>query len=180
MRDDVSLLIAGESSWQAGKHPKKKRFLQLFSRRLRAWFVSRKEDEGNYHPLEMIDMLGIRDCVTVVNEFVPNEEVHKYFQVSDAIVLFYETGATASGVESIAYNFRIPILATRVGHFPETVKDTVTGYLSDPDDVMSMTETMQAVIEQPPLPENLEKVAKTMNWANYARSVCNIASSVRI
>jgi glycosyltransferase involved in cell wall biosynthesis len=178
-RDDVSLLVVGESSWQTQQQQKKKRFWRVLSRYLRAWFMSRKEDEGNYHPLDMIDMLGIRDCVTVVNEFIPNEEVHKYYQVSDAIVLFYEMGATSSGVESIAYNFKVPILATRVGHFPETVKDGITGYLADPDDILSMTETMQNAIEQPILPENLEQVAKIMNWANYAQSVCDMANSIK-
>jgi glycosyltransferase involved in cell wall biosynthesis len=176
-RDDVSLLIVGESSWQ--KQQKKDRIRRFFSRRLRAWFVSRGEDEGNYRPLEMIDQLGIRDRITVVNEFIPNEEVHKYYQVSDAMVLFYDGAASASGVESIAYNFKVPILATRVGHFPETVKEGVTGYLADPDDLLSMTETMQNLIEQPIPPENLEKIAKTLTWTNYARAIYEMAKSIK-
>jgi glycosyltransferase involved in cell wall biosynthesis len=177
IRDDVSLLIVGESSWQTQQR-KRKRFRRFFSRHLRAWFMSRKEDEGNYHPLKMIDLLGIRDYVTVVNEFVPNEDVHKYYQVSDAIVLFYDMAATSSGVESIAYNFNLPILATRVGHFTETVKEGVTGYLADPDDILSMTETMQTIIEQPISTENIEKTAETMNWANYAGSICSMAEAI--
>lgn len=177
-RDDVSLLIVGESSWQAEKQKKHDRFKRFFSRHLRAQFMSKREDEINYHPLDLIDHLDIRDKVTVVNEFVPNEDVHKYFQVSDAIVVFYET-ATASGVESIAYNFKIPILATRVGHFPETVKEGITGYLANPDDIPSMAETMANVIEQPIPPENIEEASKNMSWENYARSVCKMAKSVR-
>ncbi len=177
-RDDVSLLIVGESSWQAEKQSKRKRFKRLFSRHLRAQFVSKREDEINYHPLDMIDQLGIRDYVTVVNEFVPNEDVHKYFQVSDASVLFYES-ATASGVESIAYNFKIPIVATRVGHFPESVKEGITGYLANPDDISSMTEAMMNIIEQPIPPEDIEEVSKNMSWENYAKSIRNMAGSIR-
>jgi glycosyltransferase involved in cell wall biosynthesis len=177
-RDDVSLLIVGESSWQAEKQKKRDRLKRLFSRHLRAQFMSKREDEINYHPLDLIDQLDIRDKVTVVNEFVPNEDVHKYFQVSDAIVVFYET-ATASGVESIAYNFKIPILATRVGHFPETVKEGITGYLANPDDIPSMAETMANVIEQPIPPENIEEASKNMSWENYAGSVWKMAKSIR-
>ncbi|MDR2039704.1 MAG: glycosyltransferase [Bacteroidales bacterium] len=177
-RDDVSLLIVGESSWQAQKQKKKKRLRRFFSRHLRALFVSKREDETNYQPLDMIDQLGIRDCVTVVNEFIPNEEVYKYYQVSDAIALFYET-ATSSGVESIAYNFKLPIVATRVGHFPETVKEGVTGYLADPGDISSMTEAMQNIIDQPIPPENFDKVAKDMSWASYARSIKSMAESIK-
>ena len=177
-RNDVSLLIVGESSWQAPRDRKRDRLKRLFSRQLRAQFVSRKEDELNYRPLELIDQLGIRDHVTVINEFVPNEDVHKYFQVSDAIVLFYES-ATASGVESIAYNFKIPIVATRVGHFPETVQDGKTGYLANADDVSSMCEAMLNIIEQPISYENLEMVAKSMSWDHYARSVRKMAESIK-
>ncbi len=177
-RDDVSLLIVGESSWQAPRNRKRDRLKRLFSRQLRAQFVSRREDELHYRPLEMIDQLGIRDKVAVVNEFVPNEDVHKYFQVSDAIVLFYET-ATASGVESIAYNFKIPIVATRVGHFPESVKEGVTGYLANPDDIASMTEAMLNIIEQPIPSENVETISKSMSWENYARSVRKMAESIK-
>jgi glycosyltransferase involved in cell wall biosynthesis len=177
-RDDVSLLIVGESSWQAPRDRKRDRLKRLFSRQLRAQFVSRREDELHYRPLEMIDQLGIRDKVAVVNEFVPNEDVHKYFQVSDAIVLFYET-ATASGVESIAYNFKMPIVATRVGHFPESVKEGVTGYLASPDDVASMTEAMLNIIEQPIPSENIETVSKSMSWENYARSIRKMAESIK-
>ena len=177
-RDDVSLLIVGESSWQAPRDRKRDRLKRLFSRQLRAQFVSSREDELNYRPLEMIDSLGISDKVTVVNEFVPNEDVHKYFQVSDAIVLFYET-ATASGVESIAYNFNIPIVATRVGHFPESVKEGVTGYLANPDDVASMSEAMLNIIEQPIPSENIEAAYKSMDWENYARSVRKMADSMK-
>ncbi len=176
-RDDVSLLIVGESSWQAEKPRRRNRLKKFFSRHLRAQFVSKREDEIHYHPLDMIDQLGIRDKVTVVNEFVPNEDVHKYFQVSDAGVLFYETG-TASGVESIAYNFKIPIVATRVGHFPETVKDGVTGYLANLDDIPSMTEAMLNIIEQPISPEDIETASKSMSWENYAKYVRKMADSI--
>ena len=178
-RDDVSLLIVGESSWQA---PKRDRFYdrikRIFSRELRAQFVSRREDERHYRPLEMIEQLGIGDKVTVVNEFIPNQDVHKYFQVSDALVLFYET-ASSSGVESIAHNFNLPIVATRLGHFPETVKEGITGFLANADDISSMTEAMLNIIEQPIVSENIEKASKSMSWENYAKSILKISKSIK-
>jgi glycosyltransferase involved in cell wall biosynthesis len=173
-RDDVSLLIAGEANWQS-KNRKRDRLKRIFSRELRALFFGRKEDERNYVPLEMIDQLAITDRVTVIDSFVPVEDVHKYFQVSDAILLFYET-STASGIESIAYNFKIPIVATNAGHFPETVKEGITGYLADVDDIQSMAEAMLKIIENPLFPENIERVAKELNWGDYAKSVANLFS----
>jgi len=105
-----------------------------------------------------------------VNDFVPNEMVHKYFQVSDNIMLFYLT-ATPSGIESIAYNFKIPMLATRVGHFTETIKDGYNGYLAEPENIESMTEVMLKSIEQPILRENVAETSKDMSWTNYAKDI---------
>ncbi len=129
-RDDVSLLIVGESFWQTLDTKKlSTRLKNTVFGAAKSIFLRRQDDEREYRPLELIKKFGIADRVTVINDFVPNEEVHKYFQVSDAMMLFYLT-ATPSGVESVGYNFKMPALATRVGHFPETVKD-VHGFGDD-------------------------------------------------
>jgi glycosyltransferase involved in cell wall biosynthesis len=170
-RDDVSLLIVGESFWQTLDTKKMSTRIKnaLFSA-AKSVFLRKQDDERHYRPLELIDELGIRDKVTVVNSFVPNEDVHKYFQVSDAIMLYYLT-ATPSGVESIGYNFRMPILATRVGHFPETVQDGYNGYLAEPGDIESMAAVMLKSIEKPIPRENVEETSREMSWTNYAKAI---------
>jgi glycosyltransferase involved in cell wall biosynthesis len=106
----------------------------------------------------------------VVNEFVANEEVHKYFQVSDAVVLFYEY-ATPSGIESLSYNFKKPLLATKVGHFPETIEDGFNGYLAEAEDIDSMAAQMIRYLDHPLNPENVSKKTEQMSWANYAKAI---------
>lgn len=170
-RDDVSLLIVGESFWQTLDNKKfSTRIKQFIFGIAKSVMLKKEDDENNYRPLELIDKLGIRDQVFVMNDFVPNEEVNKYFQVSDAIVLYY-LYATPSGVESIAYNFQLPILATRVGHFPETVIDGYNGYLAEPEDVDSMAAAMEKIIEQPVKRENVEESSREMSWTNYAAAI---------
>ncbi|WP_041355914.1 glycosyltransferase [Melioribacter roseus] len=120
----------------------------------------------------MIDKLGIRDSVVVINRYVPNEEVHKYFQVADCNVLFYEV-ATPSGVESMAYNFNLPSIATAVGHFPETIKHGYNGYLAEPNDIDSMYKVMKDFIENPIPRGRIEEQAKKMSWENYAKAILN-------
>ena len=172
-RDDVSLLIVGESFWQTLDTKKLTTRIKnaLFSAAKSA-FLRKQDDERQYRPLELINELGINNKVTVVNSFVPNEDVHKYFQVSDAIMLYYLT-ATPSGVESIGYNFRMPILATRVGHFPETVKDGYNGYLAEPGDLDSMASVMIKAIEKPIPREHVAETSREMSWANYANAILN-------
>jgi glycosyltransferase involved in cell wall biosynthesis len=114
--------------------------------------------------------LGIDADCYVVNRFIGNEEVHKYFQVSDAVVLFYRT-ATPSGIESLSYNFSLPLLATRVGHFPETIKDGFNGYLANDGDIADMARAMHRFLENPIPREHVRESTKMMSWENYASAL---------
>ncbi|MGB3799714.1 MAG: glycosyltransferase [Lewinella sp.] len=170
-RDDVSLIVCGESFWDTLKSDKFTTKLKNATFGLaKKVFLKKADDEREYRPLELIDELDIRDRVMVKNEFVANEEVHKYFQASDAVVLFYEY-ATPSGVESISYNFQLPAVATKVGHFPETIQDGYNGYLADPDSVADMARQMERMIDQPIPRENVHETTKEMSWNNYAAAI---------
>jgi glycosyltransferase involved in cell wall biosynthesis len=170
-RDDVTLLIVGESFWQTLDNKKiSTRIKQVVFGIAKSVMVKKEDDEKNYRPLELIEKYNLQDKVFLMNDFVPNEDVHKYFQVSDAIVLYYSY-ATPSGVESIACNFSLPILATRVGHFPETVKDGYNGYLAEPDDIGSMAAAMEKIIDQPVNRANVAEASKEMSWDNYAAAI---------
>lgn len=170
-RDDVSFLICGEEFWatlDTSKFSTKvKRFLFSIAQSL---FLKNKESEQDYRPLKLVDELDLSDSVVVKNEFVPNEDVHKYFQVSDCSILYYLT-ATPSGVESLTYNFELPILATNVGHFPETVKDGFNGYLAEAENIDSMAEQMLKFLDQPLPTQNVSKAAKYMSWENYVKAI---------
>lgn len=170
-RDDVSLLICGESFWNtldSNKFSTKlKNFLFSAAKKL---FVKQQDNEKDYNPLALIEKYNLQDSTMVVNEFIPNEDVNKYFQVADCGVLFYEY-ATPSGVESLNYNFKLPILATAVGHFPETIKDGFNGYLAKPEDVNSMAEAILKFLENPIDRNNVALSAKDMSWENYAKAI---------
>jgi glycosyltransferase involved in cell wall biosynthesis len=170
-RDDVSLMICGESFWNTldSKKLSTKLKKQLFGV-ARNVLMKKKEDEQDYQPLTLIDYFGIQDRVLLVNEFIPNEDVHKYFQAADAVVLFYEY-ATPSGIESLSYNFQKPLLATKVGHFPETIEDGYNGYLAEAADVKDMKRVMEKSITNPLPPENVAEKTKDMSWENYAEAI---------
>ncbi len=172
-RDDVSLLIVGELFWNTLDQKK-------FSTRLKSalfgvakkLFLKKQDDEQNYRPLDLIEKYQLQEQVVAITEFVPDEDVHKYFQASDSITLFY-MAATPSGVESMAYNFGMPILATRVGHFFETIKHGYNGYLAEPDNPVSMAEVMVQSIESPIPSDNVYATSAEMSWDNYATAILN-------
>lgn len=170
-RDDVSLLICGESFWKTLDNKKLgTRIKQFLFGLAKSIFLRKSDDEREYDPLALIEKFGLQDRTAVFNEFIPNEDVHKYFQVSDCVVLYYLM-ATPSGIESLSYNFELPILATKVGHFPETIKDGFNGYLAEDRDIASMAQTMQKFLEKPLPGENVKEIAKELSWKNYAKVV---------
>ena len=175
-RQDISLLIVGESFWNTLDSKKwSTKMKKVLFGTAKKLVLRKSDDEQEYNPLALVEDCGIQDHTVLVNRFVPNEEVHQYFQVADCILTYYLT-ATPSGVESLAYNFKLPVLATRVGHFPETVKDGFNGYLAEAGDIHSMAEQMLKFIEQPIPGEHVAEAAADMSWDNYARAILNSKS----
>jgi|TARA_B110000914_G_C15505830_1_gene468247 glycosyltransferase involved in cell wall biosynthesis len=169
-RDDVSLLICGEDFWNTVDNKKLSvKIKKLIFGIAKKVFLRTKNDEKDYKPLQLIVDLGVKNC-HVFSEFIPNEDVNKYFQVSDAILLFYEY-ATPSGIESLSYNFRLPALATKVGHFPETINDGFDGYLAEEGSINSMTEVMNKSIEKPINKKEIDYKTIKMSWENYAKAI---------
>lgn len=170
-RDDVSLLICGESFWQTLDNTKLSTKVKtaLFGL-AKSLFLKNQDNERDYRPLALVEELGLEDRVAVFNEFIPNEDVPKYFQASDVVVLFYET-ATPSGIESLSYNFSLPILATKVGHFPETIQDGYNGYLAEAGDIDSMAEQMIRFLDAPLPREHVAEKAAFLSWDNYAKTI---------
>ena len=170
----MSLVICGESFWktldQTKLSTKVKNVLFGTAKKL---FLNSKDDEGEYRPLQLIKELGLENDTLIRNEFIANEDVNKFFQISDNVILFYEY-ATPSGVESLSYNFKMPILATKVGHFPETITDGFNGYLAEAENTDDMAAQMIKAIEQPIDRNNVVEATKKMSWENYSKAILEI------
>ena len=83
--------------------------------------------------LQLIRDCGADDGITLVDGYLPDDQVEPYFAAADICVLPYES-ATQSGVVQIAYSFELPVIVTRVGGLPEVVQDGKTGYVIPPKD----------------------------------------------
>lgn len=67
----------------------------------------------------------------IIDRYIPDDEMTRYFSWADLVVLPYRKSIT-SGIIATAYGFRKPVLATNVGGFHEIVKDGYTGKLVPP------------------------------------------------
>jgi glycosyltransferase involved in cell wall biosynthesis len=85
----------------------------------------------------LLEMSGCRENILLVDGYVPDNEVEKYFAACDLVVLPYDS-ATQSGIVQIAYGFEKPVVATDVGGLGEVVIDGMTGYVVPPKDPRSL------------------------------------------
>lgn len=83
--------------------------------------------------LDRIAASGSPETIRLVDGFVPDETVEKYFLAADLAVLPY-VSATQSGIVQIAYNYDLPVVTTDVGGLPEVVHDGQTGFIVPPGD----------------------------------------------
>lgn len=102
------------------------------------------DDREGYR--QALDALSSRGQITLVDRYVPNEEVPKYFVAADLVMVPY-LSATQSGVIQMAYGFRRPVVATRVGGIPEVVSDGRTGYLVPPRDAGALAAAVRRYFE---------------------------------
>ena len=91
--------------------------------------------------LARVEELKITDDIEIIDGYVPDKEVEKYFSAADLVVLPYES-ATQSGIVQIAYGFEKPVIVTRVGGLPEVVEDDVTGVIVEPFDDEALAEAI--------------------------------------
>jgi glycosyltransferase involved in cell wall biosynthesis len=91
---------------------------------------------------DLIKKFKIEPNVRVINLFVPNEEVAKYYQVSDLVILPYRS-ATQSGILNVAYGFYKPVVVTDVGGLAQFVDEGKTGFVVRPNSPDEITDGVQ-------------------------------------
>lgn len=128
---------------------------------------------GNLKPYSA-RLQNLRD-VSVVNRWIADDEVASYFGQADILVVPY-SDASQSGVIPIAYAFKMPVIATRVGGLPEQVEDGKTGLLVDAGDVAAFAEACVHLLSNPVWAASLgeagyEKAMREWNWDLIAELV---------
>ena len=95
----------------------------------------------------MVDKLSC--SVTFIPDRIADEDVADIFARHHYLVLPYEN-VTQSGPHMIAYNYGMPVIATRIEGFTEHVTDGVDGYLFEVNDVASLVEVLKKTIALTP------------------------------
>jgi glycosyltransferase involved in cell wall biosynthesis len=84
-------------------------------------------------------------AIELVDRYVSDGEAAAFFDRCDVVVLPYHS-ATASGVIASAYQYRKPVIVTRVGGLPEAVQVGKTGMAIDPGSSDQLAEALRAML----------------------------------
>ncbi|MCZ2393863.1 MAG: glycosyltransferase family 4 protein [Chitinophagales bacterium] len=83
---------------------------------------------------QLFDTLKIKQDLELHTQFIPDDEVNKFFCAADVVVQPYKT-ATQSGVTQICYHFNKPMIVTNVGGLPEIVPHNKVGLVVEPNEI---------------------------------------------
>jgi glycosyltransferase involved in cell wall biosynthesis len=93
-----------------------------------------------------ISQAGLDPIVLARVEYIPDDDTEIYFKAADALVLSY-THIFQSGVLFLGYNFGLPVLASDVGAFRESVVESRTGFIFRPRDAKDLARTIERFFE---------------------------------
>ncbi len=139
---------------------------------VKLWVVGDFGDDKEMY-LELILRNNLRDNIVLVDGYVPDKEVEKYFAATDLVALPY-ISATQSGIAQIAYGFEKPVIATNVGGLPDVVEDGKTGYLVGKEDEQALAEAIRKFFLQDIQAEfitNIRNRAGEFSWETMIQRI---------
>ena len=123
-----------------------------------------------YEPRERyarwLDDPALRGKLTVVDRYVPNEEVGTYLAAADAVVLPYRS-ATGSGIAQVAFGAGVPVIATRTGGLEDVVEDGISGLLVPPSSPDLLARAIERYFDEglaPRLREGVVRARARFSW----------------
>ncbi len=129
--------------------------------------------EGKAEAVRLISELDISDRVEIIDRYIPDDEMSRYFSWADLVVLPYKQSIT-SGIIATAFGFGKPVLATRVGGFHEIISDGYTGKLVKPDDPQAFADGIVWFYQnrQIDFADNiLQATSRAMSWSSLVDTI---------
>lgn len=128
-------------------------------------------DKEDY--LNLIAENMVENSIEIIDGYIPDKQVEKYFAACNLVVLPYES-ATQSGIVQIAYGFEKPVVVTNVGGLPDVVDDGKTGYVVDKKNPKKIAEAIQKFfienVEQEMI-NNVKKEDYRFSWERMVEVV---------
>jgi len=132
------------------------------------WIVGRFQSTAYHEQVRQAAAAADSSRTTLIDRFVPPEELQLYLNACDAVVLPYREILT-SGAAMLALSFGRPIVAPRLGALPE-VATNECGVLYDSRVDTGLRDAMRAVRERRFTPERILRHAQQFSWVRSAET----------
>lgn len=139
---------------------------------IQLWVVGDFGDDKEEY-VQLIEKKGVRDNLVMVEGYIPDQEVEKYFAATDLVVLPY-TSATQSGIVQIAYGFEKPVVATNVGGLPDVVEDGRTGYIVEKENERELADAVVKffnTVDGQSWGKNIREKADEFSWETMVKRI---------
>jgi len=128
---------------------------------------------------QLCDNLGVSGSVQFHAEFIPTEDVSRYFSSAEVVVLPYKS-ATQSGIVQMAYHLNKPCIVTDVGGLSEVVINDKTGFVVAPENPQAIatavirfySENLEQVFV-----ENVKHEKRKYSWKNMLDAIEELTST---
>ena len=126
-----------------------------------------------------LDDPALRAKITVVDRYVPNEEVGTYMAAADLVVLPYRS-ATGSGIAQVAFGAGVPVVATRTGGLEDVVEDGVSGLLVPPESPVDLARAIERFADEnlgPKLREGVKQARARFSWESLVDALVSLSGA---
>lgn len=133
------------------------------------------EPEDAYR--DQVKRLRLGEKVTLVNQYIPNENVSSYFRAANLLVLPYRS-ATQSGVIQMAHFFGLPVVSTTVGGLPEVIQEGETGFLVEPENPEQLADAVVGYFQhknEEAMKAGLTAAGKKYSWDGMLTAIEGLA-----
>jgi glycosyltransferase involved in cell wall biosynthesis len=133
------------------------------------------EDEAIYR--EQIKQLGLGSKVTLINKYVPDEEVAALMQAAVVVILPYRS-ATQSAIVQVAFGHGKPVITTDVGGLTEAVQHDSTGLIVPPENPAMLAAAIDRFLAEelgPIFAENVARENGRFAWSHLVETLLQLS-----
>jgi len=120
----------------------------------------------------------LRDRVRLVDRYVANEEVPRYFAAADLVALPYRE-ATGSAIAQLAFGAGAPVVATRTGGLEDVVEDGISGLLVEPRNPPALARAIERFFDEnlgAVLREGVDRARPRFTWDGLVDTLESLAA----
>ena len=124
-----------------------------------------------------------QDIIADINYIYFYDKVPIYFSAADVLVLPYRN-ISMSAVLTLSYAYSKPVIATKVGGFPEYVQDGETGFLIEPENVDALVHSIKKAFDDKEKLRDMGRKArlfaeKEMDWNTIALKTIELYKTLK-